>query len=1483
MKNILLIFIFLFLAFSLFAQKSVIRFKHYTTDEGLSQNMVDCILKDSRGFMWFGTWNGLNRFDGYTFTVYKQNSQDANSLSNNFIYALCEDKFGNIWVGTNNGLNVYLYAENRFIQYLYTKEQVTISSPQVNTLLCDNSGNLWVGTSNGLNKIELEGNSGKIRKVEYFNRNNSNQQLSSNVIQALALDKNGNLWVGTDNGLNCLRADKEIDKFLNNPADGNSISNNSIQTIYVDRHNRVWAGTSVGLNKIDLRSNRITRYYQNSANQHSIIHNTTRSITEDLNGRLIFGTLGGISIYNESADNFTSYTYRPTNDYGLYSEFVNCLLSDKEGNIWIGTEKGGINLFNIYQKPFEFFENEPGNPNSLSHNTINSILEDDNNIWIGTAGGGLNKFDKSRGTFSFYKVNPFRPNSLSSDFITSLYTDKKGNLWVGTWGGGLNCLSGTTGRITVYSLPDPGVEVNTFGFVSSIIDNREGKLWIGTLGGLILFDPETGNYRKMTPQNDDLQITQVGCIEYDNDGNLWAGTIKGLFRIFKNSSDKIDVQGCKAEFYNNIPGDHTSLSGDYVISILKDSKGRMWFGTYGNGLNLFQNPKVSEGKGSFVSYTEQEGLCDNVVYSIQEDEKSNLWLSTDNGLSKFDVNNKKFSNYYKTDGLQSNQFYWTSSFKNKNGKMYFGGMKGVNAFYPDSIKDIKFPPRTVITDFKIYNQSVVVGKKYNGKIVLSQSASEVKEIKLSYKSNEFSLEFSALQYFLPENVNYAYKLEGFDQQWTKVNSARRFASYTNLKGGTYVFMVKAINDDGQPLQEPCKVKITIVPPFWVTWWFQLLIAVLIISGFITFFRWRVYALKRQTRKLEKLVDIRTAKVEQQKEELIIQAEKLKESNQQLEKKKELIEGQKEKLEIQNEEIVKQRDKLIELNRKVQVSNQQQLNFFTHISHEFRTPLTLIISPIEQLLREINNDSNLKSKLSLIYKNAQRMLHLINQLMEIRKVETGKTELRASKDDLVKFVEGIFMSFSSLAVQRNIKFELVTNHEKLEIYFDQEIVENILYNLLSNAFKYTPESGVVTVFIDLSDGKPETKEDVPIIDKHLYKQVDNAGFVKIEVRDTGIGIAQEQVRDIFRRFYRIHSHLSARTTGTGIGLYLTRELVKAHKGMLFVNSKPNRGTSVKLMLPSGTSHLAPSEITENPSPSKVSETELQVTLLNQQQIHGNKEKTLVPNGNKAALIPQYPTEKKLDDKALVLVIDDDHDLCNYLSDSLRSSFNILNAENGKDGWELANRYSPDVIVSDVMMPEMDGLELCTRLKTEIQTSHIPVILLTARSEAENYIEGLETGADDYIAKPFNIRIIEAKIKNLIENRKRLKALFANSLIPVPREVTTTRADEVFLQRAIKLVEENINDAGFSVQDMASELCISRSLLHKKLTAIVDQSAGDFITAIKLKKSALLMHEGKFNISDVAYAVGFNDPKYFSRCFKKYFGKSPSEYVKENSLD
>lgn len=1469
--RLLIIFLITCSAIStLTAQKSIIRFKHYTTDEGLSQNMVDCIMKDSRGFIWVGTWNGLNRFDGYNFTVYKENSQDKKTISNNFVYDLCEDKFGNIWIGTNNGLNNYLYAENQFINYSEAGKKYT-SPSKINALLCDKQGFIWVGTSQGLDKIEVKDAKGEISNIIHYSLKNG---LSSNHIQSLNEDTSGNIWIGTLNGLNILNPqNNKISKYINSPTNPNSLSNNDIRTVYYDKNGYAWVGTSYGLNRIEISSNKITRYYLEPSNPFSLLHNTVRSITKDYKGQLIIGTLGGLSIFNQSKNIFENYHYRLNNIYGLNSDFVNCLYSDNEGNVWIGTENGGINLYNVFQKQFEFFENEPGNPNSISHNTINSILDDGKYIWIGTAGGGLNKYEKETGKYKHYRNLANNNSTISSDFITALFKDEEENLWIGSWGSGLNKLTSpniASGKFSRYSFPASSSETNSLDFISSILNHSENKMWIGTLGGLILYDRKTGQYEPFEAKNPEIKISQVGYLEYDTENNLWIGTITGLYKVVKNK-EKVEAKGCEVEFYHNIKGDKTSIRGDYVISIHCDKKRRMWFGTYGNGLNLFIDPKKSGEKGSFTSFTEADGLSNNVVYSILEDNAGNLWLSTDNGLSKFNPETKTFKNYYKTDGLQSNQFYWAANFKNKDGKMYFGTMKGLSAFYPDSIKDINFAPRTIITDFKIYNQSVKVGEKYNGKIVLSQSITNSKKIKLSYKSNEFTFEFSALLYNQPENIKYMYKLEGFDKQWVYVNSDRRFASYTNLRGGEYTFMVRAVNDTKNIKEEPYKIKVVIVPPFWETWWFVLIIIILITTSVISFYRYRIYSLKRQTKKLEVLVEQRTAKIEEQKEKLVLQANELKDSNLQLEKRKELIEGQKEQLEIQNIEILNQRDKLIELNKKVQIANQQQLNFFTHISHEFRTPLTLIIAPTEQILKE-TTDSTVKSKMNLIYKNAQRLLHLINQLMEVRKVETGKTELKTTKDDIVKFTEGISLSFVSLANQRQILYQVESAKKQLDVYFDHEIVENILYNILSNAFKYTPEKGKITLSISTSNGKQDTKDDVSIIDRHFYKHLNIAEYVKIEVQDSGIGIASNQIKEVFRRFYRIHSHESAKVTGSGIGLYLTKELVKTHKGLLYINSKTGVGTTIKILLPLGSNHLISQEI-KTGSNSVGKGSSLQAEMLNEQLSATEPPIQTSPETKNITSI----REKQELEKSLVLVVDDDIDLCNFIADSLKESFRVIKAYNGKEGIEQARLHTPDVIISDVMMPETDGLELCSRIKSELETSHIPVILFTARSEAENYIEGLDSGADDYISKPFNIRIIEAKIKSLIENRKKLKNLFTGSLIPVPREITTTRSDEVFLNKAIKLVEENIANPDWSVQDMASQLFISRSLLHKKLTAIVDQSAVDFITAIRLKKSALLMHQNTLNISEVAYSVGFNDPKYFSKCFKKHFGKTPTEYA------
>ncbi len=1457
------------------AQKSNIRFQHYTADQGLSQNMIDCILQDSKGFMWFGTWNGLNRFDGYSFTVFKQDPKNTNTISNNFIYALCEDKFGNIWIGTGGGLNIFIYEEGKFKVYQNKPgDSQKIISNRINAIISDRNGDIWIGTDKGADKIKIDNKLGEIKEVYHFISGNQQGDLSDNNVLTIYEDRNGNIWIGTDNGLNLYNRESNIFKvFQNQPQNVNSLAENSVNAIYQDNKGFLWIGTNTGLSKMDVALQTFTNYYHNPADPVSLVHNSVKSITEDLNENLIFGTLGGMSIYNRDNDNFSNSVHRLNTSYGLNNDFINCVYSDHNGNIWIGTERGGINKYNIYQKNFEFLEHESGNINSLSHNTVNSIWEDDDNIWIGTAGGGLNKFDKKSENFRHFKYEAGNPNSLASDFITSIYRDKNSNLWIGSWGGGLHKLTrgNETSPVFLNYQEEPQ---NSNGlvndFISSITEDKYGNLWIGTLGGLDKFNPAIYEFEHFTGEHEYKSVDQVGCHHFDKWNNLWAGTIEGLFKIYAGADGNIDTRKSKVKYFTNDPDNNNSISGNYVISICADKKNNLWFGTYGNGLNkLIFDTLDSNNEEIFVSYTETDGLSNNVVYGILEDEAGNLWLSTDNGLSKFNPEKQEFRNYYVADGLQSNQFYWSACYKNKYGKMYFGSMNGLNAFYPDKIVDINNTPRIVITDFKIYNRSVEVGKKYNNRIILNKDITHTDHLVISYKSNEISFEFSALDFDQPDKIEYSYKMENFDNQWTYVSSNRRFASYTNLKGGDYTFVVNATNNYGKWSDNPLKIRITIIPPFWVTLWFKMIMALLLIGTIIGYNRYRTYSLKNQKKKLESLVKERTIKIEEQKEELILQANNLKESNLQLEKRQKQIEGQKKQLENQNVEILDQRDKLIELNKKVQHINQQQLKFFTHISHEFRTPLTLITTPIEQLLKRLDENSQTHSKLQLVYKNAQRLLHLINQLMEIRKVEKGKIELAASKGNIVKFVQNIAQSFSGLSVQRNIEFNIISDSDVIEIYFDRDKVENIVYNLLSNAFKYTPEKGFISVEIKTSTGDHIPNEEIPVIDKHHYKHIEIREYAEIRVSDSGPGIEHNHIKDIFRRFYRIHSHVSHKIQGTGIGLFLAKELVKAHKGLLFVRSEPDKGSSFSVLLPKGNKYLTPDEIIKDKSIITEADRNIHIKLLADQPSGRQPKSIKEPSG----------VSDNSAEKPLLLFIDDDDDLCSYACDYFSKSFNVINAINGQEGFDKANQHSPDIIISDIIMPEVDGLELCTRLKSDINTSHIPVILLTARSEVENYVEGFETGADDYIPKPFNIEVLEAKSKSLIENRRKLRKSFIRSLDFVPKDITTSPTDEQFLQRTLEIIEQNITNPEFGVQKLAGEMCVSRSLLHKKLTAIVDLSANDFITLIKLKKSALLLLNSNLSISEIAFEAGFNDPKYFSRCFKKHFGKSPSEYLSE----
>lgn len=1445
---------------NLTAQNERISFRHYTSDQGLSQNRVDGILRDKRGFMWFATYNGLNRFDGYNFLIYKSNPSDTNSLSNNYIYSICEDKYGDLWIATDEGLNHFLFNENRFVRYYHNSNNSnSISSNKISVLYYDKAGYLWVGTKEGIDKIEF--NSDKSIKLirHYKNINKNTNSLSSNNITSLCEDNKQNIWIGTSNGLN--KFDWHTGKWTRyyNTSDPNSLSYSAINCIYQDRKGVLWVGTVYGLNRMNNEKQTFTRYYSTSLTN-SIVHVSITSITEDNAGNLIFGTLGGLSIYNRELDNFTNYIHRLNDPFGLNNEFVATVYADKFDNVWIGTDKGGVNHYNINQKKFQYLEHNPTKSNSLTNNTVNSIYDDSVNLWIGTAGGGINKFNKKTQKFTFFKSDG--SSNLSSNFITSIKPDKQQNIWVGTWGGGLNVLKQGSSSFQVLRANSTIKTALINDFVSATLEDKQGNIWVGTLGGLDRYNVKTKTFEHFSfIPGCSREITAVGYLCFDKQGWLWVGTQFGLFRIQPGIDGMIGLKNnTKADFIANIPSDRNSISGSYVISILEDSHGNLWFGTYGQGLNKLNSKTIHNpiNKLIFERFDESKGLCNNVVYAIQEDELGSLWLSTDNGLARFMPNSLTFRTYTMSDGLQSNQFYWNASAKATDGKLYFGSMNGLNAFYPRLIKEDKHIPPLAITNLKVYNQSVNVGEIINGRVILKHSISSSSNITLSYKHNVFSIEFAALHYAQPEKSKYAYMLEGFDKDWVATTSDKRIATYTNIRGGNYIFKVKATNNDGLWSEQSFNIRIKIIPPFYTTWWFILFTLICIVILIVFYFKYRTRQLERQKKKLEIQVKKRTAKIEEQKEELKTQADNLLEINNQLERRKELIEGQKEQLETQNAEISLQRDKLIELNKRVQQANQQKIQFYTNISHEFKTPLTLIIGPIEEILSHWNGDTSIKNRLNLVSRNANRLLHLINQLMEFRKVETGKMDLRLRKADIVHFIRNVSFSFTDLAGKRNIDFTVESRLSNFEMWFDAEKIENIIFNLVSNAFKYTPENKSISIVINYQPNSV-----LHTSSEKGYKQI-NKGYIEIKVIDTGIGISQEHQNEIFKRFYRIQSTHNINVKGTGIGLSLVRELVKAHLGTISVESKLGEGSTFCLRLPIDydfSKVLIADDITDN---QRISNIDHLVSLLANEF-----------NTSSIQAVEAIPADAIT--KPLILLIEDNADMREYIKGNLQSYYRIIEAVNGREGYLRALTALPDLIISDVMMPEMNGIELCAKLKSDINARHIPIILLSARNNEENYIEGLENGADDYMVKPFVSSILHAKIQNLITLRKKIRNVTNEEVQPELVEKSLKSSDSLFIQKAVQLVENNIANSNYGVQSLYEDLKISRSLLHKKLSSITGQSATDFITSIRIKKAASLLFEGHITVSEIAYKVGFNDPKYFSRCFKIQMGKTPSEYL------
>lgn len=1387
-----------------------VRFDVVSTAQGLSQSCVYNLAQDKQGFIWVGTRDGLNRFDGYDFISFKNNPQDTNSLSNNEITKIFVNSHGNLWIGTRGGgLNHYNQTKNRFTRYANLNYENIVRD-----IFESEDGTLWVGSSEGLLKAE-KGNENERRVFTNVSNgavytNNKHViprvKLNKSVISISSLSKNI-LFIGTEQGAYLYDKTKNLFDKVNLGASDNTIVTSSL----IEKNGTIWVGTFNGLVKLYPEKTVENAYSPEFFNiwqkgTHHLLSDRIEAIRYDCFGNVWVGSHGGGLIRFAKDDKITTYVNDPLDGQSLGDNIVNSLLMDNTGVLWIGTESQGCNKLDLYRKKFIHIHNIPNNSNSLSVNSITAMASSGNDVvWVGSAVKGLDKLTyHPDGT---YKVEHFKDIPINTQFavseVISLLEDRNGALWIGT---GSN-------TFTRYRKDDGFKSFPMNGYVFSIHCDRQNGLWLGTWGqGLAKFDRETGAVRRFTNipgSANSLSSDKVLSIFDDAKGNLWVGTKAGGISI----SSLADLEHGKNNFksFKHKETDVKSIVHNDVYCIMQDSKGNIWLGTGGGLCKVVWPDSGNSAQNNnfdaihFESYLEKDGLPNNVIYGILEDSQGNLWLSTNNGLSMFNPGKRQFKNYGINDGLQANEFRSNAFAKDNKGNMFFGGVNGLTVFNPDNIKDNPCLANAVITRFKVFSAAVKPGMIVNGQAILENDIAQTKHIELTYKVKEITFEFSALHYANPQRIKYAYRLLGFNDKWQTVEGSARTVTYTNLGDGKYTFQVKATNNDGKWNETPVELTIKMLPPLWRKPWFYFIYVVIILLLLYGFQKYSLIAVKEKNR-------------------LAIER---------LEHKKQL-----------------------EL-------SQAKMRFFTNVSHEIRTPLTLISDPLNQVIRNGNIDEGSKKSLNLMANNVSRLLHMVNQLLQLQNIDLGSVKLKVATVEFAPFIKGIADHFVQSALRKNITFSVNNELGDKSLCIDKEKLGTVFYNLLSNAFKFTPEHG--TISVNIYSYRKNTKFSFKNLDSWLLEKKQTSNWVAVEIADNGTGIPQKELKNIFHRFYQVNDSDAEHHAGSGIGLALVKDYVGLHRGQVKVTSKPGHGSIFTVYLRTGNHHLRHKHYVVDDETDKAIEATLST--------HVQDVKTSVSEPALAVNIAQNVTLPSL------LIIEDDIDLAGYMASYLAKYYTVELVHDGKSGLQRVQSQLPDLVISDVMLPEMNGLQLCQHLKTDIETSHIPVILLTARVSDENIREGYDCGADVYVAKPFNIDILAKQVHALLESRATWRKKFSQQLVLMPTDVTISSTDEQFLKKLVDVTDVHLSDSEFDVTRLVDAMNMSHAVILRKVKALTDMSLVDFIKNQRLKKAALILQKGKISIADVGYMVGFSDPKYFSKCFIKEFGKTPTGYCQE----
>lgn len=1333
--------IFLLVCHSLLASNTPnIQFEHYNDGNGLIHNSVRHIIQDQHGFLWIGTFGGLNRFDGYQFKPYLDLSQGSYKVGNNDITALVLDEHnGDLWIGTSGGLVRYQMNLHQFTCYLPQKDNPTsIPDAEIRSIYLDPFNRLWVGTkTKGFGIFDAA--TGQFQKINID---------GFEYVKVIYGDSRGRIWVGSylTSGVAqiTLKKNGDIDQLKTYTIESpySKDLNPYINFIYEDDKSDIFIGTREGLYKWEkLMDSFVNLPFREKSSEKEIgLH--FNSVARSPQGKYWVGTIGGLiscdHLEDISLGKFNWHYSILSENNSLIDNTVFALFFDKSGVLWIGTENG-MDKYDPFTNQFILRKDISALIGGKVPRISSFSKTYDNKLIVATHAHGLfwendQKFQK---LYDAHKE------------ISSIYTIDGRTFYCGLW----------DGRTLIFNYQNKTAKLVDVGFKGTPIFTfcklLSGNILIGSFGkGLTELNPTTFNTGATF--NALLPTYEINRIISNPHGLLWIATEKGIFSYDQSSK--------KLKEYTHHTNDSIGLSNNNVSDIYIDHKGKVWAATRA-GLNYY-DPLADD----FMPVIKPNELHTNWITNLVEDSDNMLWLNFNNNkIAKFNTTTNDVYTYHVKNGNRLDVFSLRGFYYFNDDLLYLGGENGLIHFSPKALQDNTASFKPFITEFKVMNKEVLIGQDVNGQVILTQDINTIKTIELYYWNRNFSFTFSCPSY-VKENYNqFMYKLEGFDKEWNTVGVDQRNIQYTNLFFGRYTFKLKARNSHGY-WSEEATYNINILPPVWLSWKAYLIYIIFLISVYL----------------LSKNITRRQIKLKHQ---------------------------------LTLERVKREKDEKL---------NTEKLRFFTNISHELRTPLTLILGPAKQILAH-SKDKDITTNTHLILNNATRLLALVNQILDFRKSQEGSLQLKVTTTEIVSYSFNIFQSFLPMAAEKHISFTFHCSEKTINGWIDTDKYDKILYNLLSNAFKFTKPHG--TINLNLS----------------IY--IDGATYCKVDVIDTGIGIPYEDQNRIFSRFFQATNSPSF-NTGSGIGLSLVESLVNVHRGIIELKSIPDKGTEVSFRIPISKNAFTESEVFD---------------LTNDGD-----------DGLGKPPIKETTERQAIDKKERILIIEDNQELRTFLAGFLSQHFEVYQAANGKEGIEACKTVMPIICVVDVMMPVMDGYEFCTYLKNDDDISHIPVILLTALTEDENKIKGFKAGADGYLGKPFDQEMLKVQIDSIVNNRKTLKERFSNEVTFDVTEISHSPADDKFLEKINSVLDDFLSDQDLNINKLCSLLNVSPSKLYRKIKELTNLSPNEFIRTLRLKKASELLIQKNCNVSEVAYLVGFSDPLYFSRCFKKQFGVAPRDY-------